>query len=564
MVQILDHNGQPIDTGRLAEPQTAQVAQLWREFANHPARGLTPTRLREILVQGEMGDLRAQLDLADDMEECDPHLAAELSKRKLFISGLAFRIVPPANASAAEKAQAEMVGEWFGALPDFEDVLLAMMDAVLKGFHAHEVEWPLVERVRLPVLTSRPQRWFTVDGTHDGLLLRDPEHTHVGVAPGQPFVNPAHLPRPTVQGQPLVAGAWLVHRHRARNGYLARSALLRVLAWPYLYKAYAWRDFAEFLEIYGLPMRVGKYPVSASDEEKLALLRAVTQLGHNAAGIMPQGMALEMLNAAQGAKDPFEGMLAYCNAAESKAILGQTLTAGEGQHGTQALGNVHNEVRHDIGTADARQVAGTITTQLVRLMALLNIPGADPRRLPRFEFDLEEAEDLAAYADNLPKLAKAGMGIPQSWVHQKLGIPKAVDGEAVLTAAEPAPVVPPAPAPPKPGSAAALVGLLAQLGQLAGRVPAAAPAPQPAPDLIDALVAEQAAQWQAQLGPMVLPLLAEADKAVAAGETLEQFAARLPDLVQLMDAGPATEAVARSGLQARLAGEADLDLGPVD
>ena len=34
--------------------------------------------------------------------------------------------------------------------------------------------------------------------------------------------------------------------------------------------------------------------------------------------------------------------------AKSKAVLGQTLTSGEGQHGTQALGNVHEEVRQDL------------------------------------------------------------------------------------------------------------------------------------------------------------------------------------------------------------------------
>ncbi|WP_308197178.1 phage portal protein family protein, partial [Achromobacter xylosoxidans] len=40
-----------------------------------------------------------------------------------------------------------------------------------------------------------------------------------------------------------------------RSGYIARTGLFRVLAWPWLFKNFAVRDLAEFLEIYGLPLR---------------------------------------------------------------------------------------------------------------------------------------------------------------------------------------------------------------------------------------------------------------------------------------------------------------------
>ncbi|MGL9774714.1 MAG: phage portal protein family protein [Sodalis sp. (in: enterobacteria)] len=40
---------------------------------------------------------------------------------------------------------------------------------------------------------------------------------------------------------------------------MAESGLFRVLVWTYLFKNIAARDLAEFLEIYGLPTRVGTY-----------------------------------------------------------------------------------------------------------------------------------------------------------------------------------------------------------------------------------------------------------------------------------------------------------------
>ena len=49
-------------------------------------------------------------------------------------------------------------------------------------------------------------------------------------------------------------------------------------------------------------------------------------------------------------------MIGLMERSTSKAVLGGTLTSG-GEHGTQALGKVHNELRHDLKKSDARQLA---------------------------------------------------------------------------------------------------------------------------------------------------------------------------------------------------------------
>lgn len=522
---ILDHLGNPIQAAAIREPQTAQTAHLAREFDAHPARGLTPATLHALMVAAEQGDIIRQLDLADDMEERDGHLYAELDKRKGAVAALEWAVVEPERASAAEKKLTEQLREWFAAIDDFEDLLRGMMDAALKGFSNHELVWKLQDGVLIPAVTFRPQRWFTVDKeTRNELRLRT-----LGSA----------------DGEPLTPFGWISHVHKTRNGYLARGGLVRVLAWPYLFKNFATRDLAEFLEIYGLPLRLGKYPAGASDDEKRKLLQAVTQIGHNAAGIVPQSMAIEFQAAAQGVDAPFGSMIDRMDAVQSKAILGQTLTASEGQHGTQALGNVHNEVRLDIRDSDARQIEATLTRQLLWPLAALNVPGADPRRCPRFVLDTSEPEDLALYADALPKLAAIGVRIPVKFAHDKLRIPEPAEGEPVLRApAPPAANVDGTPAEPAVRRAA-----------LAGD-PGAAPR-----DALDDLADDAAeADWRPLLEPLVGPLLAELDRAVEAGETLEAFAARLPQLVHRMDSGPLTEQVARAAFVARLAGEADLDV----
>ncbi|MDP3613759.1 MAG: DUF935 domain-containing protein, partial [Rubrivivax sp.] len=576
MTTILGPDGRPLDVAAVmrgidSQPQTAELGSIRREFDKHPAKGLTPARLASLMQEAEQGNLVTQAQLADDMEERDAHLYAELGKRRGAITALEWSIAPPENPTAAEEKLTDQVRDWVDMLTahangvdgGMEVLLGAMTAAVLPGYAPIELEWRLVadstgRQVRVPHCTLQPQTWFTTSPDRRSFLLRSESNLVQG-----------YDGLPPVMGTALRPLAWLMHVHPARNGYLARMSLARVLFWPYLFKNYAVRDLAEFLEIYGLPLRLGKYPAGAGDEEKLTLLRAVTDIGHNAAGIIPQGMALEFEAAAAGTEVPFAAMWDRLDAAESKAILGQTLTASEGSHGTQALGNVHNDVRMDIRAADAELYEGSFTRQIIGPMCMLNVPGVNMRRLPRLVIDTGEPEDLQVYADNLPKLVKMGMKISKQWAHDKLKIPEAEDGAELL--AEPEPVVPPGVAPGVPGvpgqpvakpgakpadqtAAKAREALAAALAAaLAGKATAA---PAPPRDLVDDLVDEQAAQWQPLLGPLVEPLLAELDKAVAAGESLATFTARLPDLITKLDAQPITQALARAAFSARLAGEA--------
>lgn len=81
-------------------------------------------------------------------------------------------------------------------------------------------------------------------------------------------------------------------------------------------------------------------------------------------------------------------------------------------------------MRRDIPVSDARQLAGTLTRDLVYPLIALNRPGIDGlRRCPRWVWDTSEAEDLASYADALPKLAGQGMRIPVAWAHRACASP---------------------------------------------------------------------------------------------------------------------------------------------
>lgn len=212
--------------------------------------------------------------------------------------------------------------------------------------------------------------------------------------------------------------------------------LHRALAFPFLFKNYALNDYAEFLEIYGLPLVLGKYDIGESKEAQTKLLRAVSEIGHNARGIIPKSQEIEFLEAAtKGTGEPFKTMIEWCENTVSKVILGGTLTSqSTGGTSTNALGNVHNEVRHDILKSDAMQIGSSLT----RLIGLICEVNGWQGRVPKFVFDLNAPEDFSLFADAMPKLAQAGLEIPVSYLYERLKIPVPKDGEPVLQIAAPA------------------------------------------------------------------------------------------------------------------------------
>lgn len=416
-MKLVDQFGQPITSSAVDSPQTSKLAMLHRSVAGHPARGLTPQRLNTLLLDAEQGNLIAQHELFADMEERDAHLFAELSKRKRAVIKLDWSIKAPRNASKSEEDLAAYATEVLEDMHDFEDVLFDALDGISHGFSALEIEWQRIERDwTFKALNHRPQSWFQLDqDTRTEIRLRDL----------------------TPSGSALAPFGWVLHKHKAVSGYQSRSGLGRVLIWPYLFKHFSVGDLAEFLDIYGLPIGVGKYPSKATNDEQATLWRAVAGIGHNARGIIPDSMSIDWEQAASGTEKPFEAMIKWCEDSVSKAVLGSTMSGNSGHSGLgSGLADAQTEARLEIRDSDCKQLAGTLTRDLIYPLLQINKGFADARRCPRFVFDTQEADDLKLYADSLPKLVEAGAQVPVNWVNEKLRIPQPKDGEAVLTMAK--------------------------------------------------------------------------------------------------------------------------------
>ncbi|MEZ3140812.1 DUF935 family protein [Citrobacter braakii] len=376
---ILDMYGRPFYTEELREQQTSHTVGLKNLIAEHPSHRLTPGRLISILNEAETGNLTRQADLFSDMEEKDAHIFAEMQKRKRALLTIDYEVLPPLNATPKERANAQYLQELLTELDGFEDLLIDMLDAIGQGFSNTEIKWKLYGKEWHPAeFNYRPQSWFTLDpNDQDRLLLRNNSGA----------------------GDKLQPFGWISHRHKSRSGYVARAGLLRTLAWPYLYRVSGTDALAEMLEIYGIPIRIGKYPSGTGKSEKAQLMRAVTEIGRYAGGIIPEEMQIELQQAAAGTHAPHLAIVEWAERSVSKAVLGGTLTTqADGKTSTNALGKIHNEVRDDLLISDGKQTAITLRADLFYPLIVLNRDAAaDPRRIPRLRFitDNDEEQDAA-------------------------------------------------------------------------------------------------------------------------------------------------------------------------
>jgi phage gp29-like protein len=516
------------------------VSGVRQVLGGHPEQGLTPQRLARLLREAEAGDATAYLELAEAIEERWLHYGSVLRTRKYAVSQLEIT-VEAASDAAADERDAELVREWLDR-DELQDDLFDVMDAVGKGYSVCELIWRTEARRWWPERVEwRDPRWFGVDRV-DGRTLR--------------------LRGESGQAEDLPAFKYICHRYKAKSGIGIRGGLARGACWPYLFQNYTVKDWVVFAEVYGQPLRVGKYHPGATTEEKDVLLRAVTAIGADAAAIIPENMLIEFIRAEGSATsaDVYKHLVEHLDQSVSKHVLGQTATT-DAIAGGHAVGREHQLVRQDIETADARALGGTLTRDLAIPLVILN---HGPReRYPKIRIGRAEQTDMAQLTGALEKLVPLGLKVSMADIRTRMGLPEPKPDEELLTPPAPPPD-PFAARPPgggEPGGGGAErppPGAGDDDGDDDGAGPQARRAAHAAgaagPSVFDAL-AEGMADWEALTGPVLAPVRAE----IAAASSLEELRDRLGPELAGMDSARLTELLARAGFAARTAGALGLD-----
>lgn len=414
---LYDHRGNPVEISRLedeiAEATTAGVRSIWQHSV---ASGLTPERLAGIIRRVDLGDANEYLTLAEEMEERDLHYASVLSTRKRAVGKLSITVEASSDKPEAVK-DAELVSSVLTGRRT-RSLVRNLLDGLGKGFAVCEIMWDRSAKQWEPYdYIWRDPRFFQFDRENGRTVnLRDE-------------ANPA-------DGIPLQPYKFIVHTPELKSGVPLRAGLARLAAVAFMCKSYDLKDWMAFVEVFGMPIRVGKYGKGASKEEKQKLMRAVSMIGVDAACIIPESMMIEFVEAsrdANGADKVFMALAGWLNSEVSKGVLGQTMTADNGSSKSQA--EVHNEVREDLRDDDAMQLAETLERDLVRPIVDLNHgPRKHISEYPTVRIEEKKPEDLKLLSEALPPFIKLGMRVEESVIRDKFGLPEPAKDATLLGA----------------------------------------------------------------------------------------------------------------------------------
>ena len=259
-----------------AKPEIRElgVVSLAERWSTYPSVGLTPNRLAEIFREADLGDVYRQMELFEEMEEKDAHLASLLQTRKLAVLSKDYEILPYSK-NPEDQTIAGFVGEAVDGIANLEEAMLDLLDGIGKGFALSEIIWDLQGgRARVAELQWIPQKKVTFRESPGPRLL---------------------TPKAPWQGEDPPPWKVIYHRYKARSGYASRAGVLRVVGWMYLLKNFALKDWAAFNEVFGMPLRLGKYDAAASPADRESLLQAVRHLGSDAAGVISKSTEIEFV-----------------------------------------------------------------------------------------------------------------------------------------------------------------------------------------------------------------------------------------------------------------------------
>lgn len=414
--KILDAYGNPMKrallTQEIAGPTLSGVRSI---ISDHPASGLTPPRLASILRESEYSNHRRYFELAEQMEEQDMHYASVLGTRKRAVAQMPMR-VEPADDSAQAQEDAAFVEEWLDRDTldtEIEDIL----DAIGKGASFTEIIWDQGDYWLPGQLEHRNPVFFEFDRT-DGKtpMLIDEGGQLIALQPAK----------------------FICHVHKFKSGLPIRGGLARAVAWGWMFKNYAIKDWVSFLEAYGQPVRVGRHDTGASEGDIRKLMQAVSQIGTDAAAVYPRTMDIEFIDAKAGTapNELWRSLSEYIDDQVSKVVLGQTSSADAKASGIgSGQSDLHGDVRDDIARSDAKLLAATLNRDLVRPMIGLNF-GAR-KKYPRIKIEKPDAIDVQAMVLSAEKLTALGVAIDADEMRDKAGLPAPKSKDAkILTSPE--------------------------------------------------------------------------------------------------------------------------------
>lgn len=188
-----------------------------------------------------------------------------------------------------------------------------------------------------------------------------------------------------------------------------------------LYKRGDMSDWAQFCNIFGMPIREYTYDAGDEDARRRVIADARRQ-GANAAYIHPKESELKLVEAGNktGSSDLYKTFAEYWDSKMSIRVLGNTLTTDAKSTGTQALGSVHKEEEDEMNSDDRDFILDILNYDMRPIFASLgfNVEGGE------FVYAKKDKINPAQQIDIVQKLSSMGLPIDDDYLYETFCVAK--------------------------------------------------------------------------------------------------------------------------------------------
>ncbi len=393
-----------------ARPQGMTVSQLvrkanrWRDGFN-PLRGLAISRVVSLLEAGERGEFADLQWTYRLVERRFPVLRALVARRAAALQKLDWDIrvnseVPKGMEKLAEEQQLAL-REAYERIENLREGIKALAKAEFRGF-AH------LQKHRTPAGDVRELHWlpqwnWVREGQFgDWVWNPDARSTSFDSLPSENRLGGEQLPRED-----------FVYRE-------CEAPINEIGIIAFVNSAMARKDWAAFVEIFGLPGSVVILPPNVPPDKEGEYEDAATAVAEGASGALPAGADVKFPSGSVRGNAPFREFLEW----EEKDVVlagtgGKLTMLTESGSGTLA-GGAHQDTFDTIAAGEADEISECLQRDLDVQILEAAFPGRP--RLAYFELAAETDRDAGKTVEAVVKLAGAGYRATAEEVSEKTGL----------------------------------------------------------------------------------------------------------------------------------------------
>lgn len=333
----------------------------------------------------------------------DDTVKACLNFKKVLISGRAWEIVPAGGKDATEeqKKQAQFVEDVLKGI-NFQSAMREQLTALDYGVSYGEIIWRVKQwkdeglRMIVDSIKYRDPEWMTIDADLHGNIegFRQRSGWIIGAPAGDIPVEPEKILHYGYQSE--------FSNHYGNSDLRAAYA-----AW--WSKKFVTQFYNVFLERFGQPLMMMKYPTGAGQELKNALRAILNGLSTKSDILVPEGVVVELVEATRSGTARYDEALNYFDVRISRAILVPALL-GMGvdvKRGSDSQSRLHLRVLMKVANEVSVDLEHLYSEKLVKPLVEMNFAGVND--FPTFHFrDYGEYEAIEI-VDSAINMWNAGM-----------------------------------------------------------------------------------------------------------------------------------------------------------